>query len=52
MLNSASYLWPGYTEDSTHHHVLLIALMSTVKSREKLPVWGERQTFRTMEQLC
>lgn len=36
----SSYLWPGYTEDSTNHHVLLIALVSTAKSRERLPVWG------------
>ncbi|KAL9122845.1 MAG: hypothetical protein Q9187_000602 [Circinaria calcarea] len=34
------YLWPGYNDDSSNHHVLLIALMVTVKSREKLPAWN------------
>lgn len=34
------YLWPGYTEASTNHHVLLIALIVTVKSRENLPIWN------------
>ncbi|KAL8790778.1 MAG: hypothetical protein Q9213_000402 [Squamulea squamosa] len=34
-----NYLWPGYTETSTNHHVLLIALIATVKNRENLPVW-------------
>lgn len=35
-----NYLWPGYTEASTNHHVLLIALLVTVKSRENLPIWN------------
>lgn len=35
-----NYLWPGYTEASTNHHVLLIALIVTVKSRENLPIWN------------
>ncbi|KAL8912743.1 MAG: hypothetical protein Q9171_002282 [Xanthocarpia ochracea] len=34
-----NYLWPGYNENSTNHHVLLIALIATVKNRENLPVW-------------
>ncbi|KAL8954527.1 MAG: hypothetical protein Q9183_007072, partial [Haloplaca sp. 2 TL-2023] len=34
-----SYLWPGYGESSTNHHVLLIALLATVKARENLPLW-------------
>ncbi|KAL8774528.1 MAG: hypothetical protein Q9209_000901 [Squamulea sp. 1 TL-2023] len=34
-----NYLWPGYTEISTNHHVLLIALIATAKNRENLPVW-------------
>ena len=35
-----SYLWPGYTDASTNYHVLLTALLVTVKSREGLPSWG------------
>ena len=35
------YLWPGYTEDASNHHVLLLALLVNVKRREGLPVWGE-----------
>jgi intron-binding protein aquarius len=35
------YLWPGYSEDSSNFHVLLIALISNVKTREHLPTWGE-----------
>lgn len=35
------YLWPNYSEDSSNFHVLLIVLISNVKSREKLPTWGE-----------
>ncbi|KAL8849100.1 MAG: hypothetical protein Q9221_005904 [Calogaya cf. arnoldii] len=34
-----NYLWPGYTDDCTNHHVLLIAIIATVKHRENLPVW-------------
>jgi len=33
------YLWPGYTDDSSNHHVLLIALLVNVKRQEQLPVW-------------
>jgi intron-binding protein aquarius len=33
------YLWPGYGEESSNYHVLLIALMVTVKRREGLAVW-------------
>ena len=35
------YLWPGYTETSSDHHILLIAIMVTTKRREGLPVWGK-----------
>ncbi|MCJ1311773.1 hypothetical protein MMC25_005446 [Agyrium rufum] len=35
-----SYLWPGYDEDSSNHHVLLMALMTTTKSREHIPAWN------------
>ncbi|TPX08986.1 uncharacterized protein E0L32_009565 [Thyridium curvatum] len=34
-----SYLWPGYTEDATNHHVLLLVLMMNVKRRERLDTW-------------
>ncbi len=40
-LLALSYLWPGYTEASTNHHVLLIAFIVTVKSRENLPMWSK-----------
>ncbi|KAF2761210.1 P-loop containing nucleoside triphosphate hydrolase protein [Pseudovirgaria hyperparasitica] len=33
------YLWPGYSEESSNHHVLLMALLVTVKRRENLPAW-------------
>ncbi|TKA62400.1 hypothetical protein B0A49_11217 [Cryomyces minteri] len=33
------YLWPGYTEESSNYHVLLLALMVIVKKREGLPAW-------------
>ncbi|GAB7363062.1 hypothetical protein MBLNU230_g3355t1 [Neophaeotheca triangularis] len=39
------YLWPGYTDESSDHHVLLLVLLTNVKKREGLPVWnafGER----------
>lgn len=35
-----SYLWPGYSEDSSNFHVLLIALITNVKAREKLETWS------------
>lgn len=35
------YLWPGYSEDASNYHVLLLALLVNVKRREGLPVWGE-----------
>ncbi|KAF2672611.1 P-loop containing nucleoside triphosphate hydrolase protein [Microthyrium microscopicum] len=33
------YLWPGYDEDSSNHHVLLLAIIVNVKHRESLPAW-------------
>ncbi|KAL8835547.1 MAG: hypothetical protein Q9170_003280 [Blastenia crenularia] len=33
------YLWPGFNDSSTNPHVLLIALIATVKNRENLRVW-------------
>ncbi|KAI1417713.1 P-loop containing nucleoside triphosphate hydrolase protein [Hypoxylon sp. FL1857] len=35
-----SYLWPGYSEDSSNFHVLLIALITNVKARERLETWS------------
>ncbi|KAI1358603.1 hypothetical protein F5Y08DRAFT_321500 [Xylaria arbuscula] len=35
-----SYLWPGYSEDSSNFHVLLIALLANVKARERLETWS------------
>ncbi|KAK3906483.1 hypothetical protein C8A05DRAFT_40677 [Staphylotrichum tortipilum] len=34
-----SYLWPGYGEDSSNYHVLLIVLIVNVKRRERLGTW-------------
>ena len=40
MLIAKSYLWSGYTDGATNYHVLLMALLVTVKTREDLPSWG------------
>jgi len=37
------YLWPGFTEDASNYHHLLLALMVNVKRRENLPSWGKTQ---------
>ncbi|KAL2264028.1 hypothetical protein VTK26DRAFT_3332 [Humicola hyalothermophila] len=34
-----SYLWPGYGEDSSNFHVLLIVLIANTKRRERLSTW-------------
>ncbi|KAI5360934.1 putative intron-binding protein aquarius [Septoria linicola] len=34
------YLWPGYTENASHQHVLLIALLVNTKRSENLPTWA------------
>ncbi|KKA27143.1 hypothetical protein TD95_000407 [Thielaviopsis punctulata] len=34
-----NYLWPGFSEDSTNVHVLLVALLVNVKRRENLDSW-------------
>lgn len=36
------YLWPGYDEDASNYHVLLLALLVNVKQREGLPAWGTK----------
>ncbi|KAK3692136.1 hypothetical protein B0T22DRAFT_416329 [Podospora appendiculata] len=33
------YLWPGYGEDSSNYHVLLIVLIVNAKRRERLDAW-------------
>lgn len=33
------YLWPGYDEDSSNQHVLLLALLANTKKKEHLPIW-------------
>lgn len=35
-----SYLWPGYSDDASNYHVLLIVLIANVKRREHLETWG------------
>lgn len=35
----SSYLWPGYSEESSNFHVLLIVLIVNVKRRERLETW-------------
>ncbi|KAH8895079.1 P-loop containing nucleoside triphosphate hydrolase protein [Thozetella sp. PMI_491] len=34
-----SYLWPGFGDDSSNFHVLLIVLLVNAKRREKLDTW-------------
>ncbi|KKK23443.1 DEAD helicase superfamily protein [Aspergillus ochraceoroseus] len=34
------FLWPTYTEDASNYHVLLLALIVSVKQREHLPIWS------------
>jgi len=34
-------LWPGYTEESSNYHVLLMALIVNVKRREHLETWSK-----------
>ncbi|KAM0610583.1 hypothetical protein ACHAPH_002454 [Verticillium nonalfalfae] len=34
-----SYLWPGYSDDSSNHHVILIVLLVNVKRKEQLESW-------------
>jgi len=54
------YLWPGYTEDSSNNHVLLLALLTNVKARERLATWSLFETrpidfsslFRRILSLC
>ena len=38
-LQLVEYLWHGYSDASTNHHVLLLAFLVTAKSRQNLPAW-------------
>lgn len=35
------YLWPGFSDDASNYHVLLLVLLANVKKREHLETWGE-----------
>ncbi|KAL5598799.1 hypothetical protein BROUX41_003867 [Berkeleyomyces rouxiae] len=39
-----NYLWPGFSDDSTNTHVLLIVLLLNVKRREGLDSWTLLET--------
>ncbi len=36
-----TYLWPGYTDEASNFHVLLIVLVINVKRREHLETWSK-----------
>lgn len=36
-----SYLWPGYSEQASNYHVLILALICNVKRREHLETWSK-----------
>lgn len=36
-----NYLWPGYSEQASNHHVLLIVLIVNAKRKEHLETWSE-----------
>ncbi|KAF2097522.1 hypothetical protein NA57DRAFT_41462 [Rhizodiscina lignyota] len=33
------YLWPGFSEEASNYHILLVAIFVNVKRREGLPAW-------------
>lgn len=39
-----NYLWPGFSDDASNYHVLLLVLLANVKRREQLETWGELET--------
>ena len=39
------YLWPGYDEESSNYHIILLAFMVTVKKHEGLPAWGMLHSY-------
>lgn len=36
-----NYLWPGYSEQASNHHVLLIVLIVNAKRKERLETWSK-----------
>ena len=36
-----NYLWPGFSEDASNYHVLLLVLLANVKRREQLETWSK-----------
>lgn len=36
-----NYLWPGFSDDASNYHVLLIVLLANVKRREQLETWSK-----------
>ncbi|RFU35852.1 hypothetical protein B7463_g493, partial [Scytalidium lignicola] len=38
-----NYLWPGYSDDASNFHVLLIALIVNVKTHEHLATWEKKR---------
>lgn len=47
-----SYLWPGYSEQSSNHHVLLIILIINAKRRERLETWSKLLTAEGNGRRC
>ena len=41
----SSYLWPNFSKTSSDPHVLSIALLTTVKAHENVPLWGMRSSM-------
>jgi intron-binding protein aquarius len=35
------YLWPGFSDSASNHHILLLAIFTNVKRREGLQAWGK-----------
>lgn len=36
-----NYLWPGFSDNASNYHVLVLVLLANVKKREQLETWGE-----------
>jgi intron-binding protein aquarius len=35
------YLWPGFGEEASNYHVLLMVLLVNAKKREQLETWSK-----------
>lgn len=46
LLIAGRFLWPGYSEDASNYHVLLLAVIVNTKQRERLPIWGKIDSNR------